>query len=48
MEEHVNNLYKNKLKDNDINAIKMQVFILTYLNDDKRNIAHIACFLGDL
>jgi hypothetical protein len=28
--------------------MKLQAFMLTYLNDDKRNILHLACYVGNL
>jgi len=32
----------------DVNQMKLQAFMLTYLNDDKRNILHLACCYGNL
>ena len=31
-----------------VDVMKLQAFMLTYLNDDKRNILHLACYYGNL
>lgn len=48
MDAKINKLHKSRLSHHDINVLKMQAHILTYLNDDLRNIVHLACLLGDL
>ena len=32
----------------DLNLMKVQAFILTYVNEDRRNIVHLACYFGNL
>ena len=48
MDAHIVKLHKSTLSNHDINVLKMQAHILTFLNDDRRNIVHLACWLGDL
>lgn len=41
-------MQQHKKTNMDADLMKMQAFILTYLNDDKRNILHLACSYGNL
>ena len=47
METHINKVCELKLKSMNKDVVKMQAHILTYINDDRRNIIHLACLLGD-
>ena len=46
LESRIQEQHKKK-NDLDINLMKVQAFILTYLDADRRNILHLACNLGD-
>jgi hypothetical protein len=48
LDSSITKLHKDKHSDKDLNLMKVQAFILTYINEDRRNIVHLACYFGNL
>jgi hypothetical protein len=48
LDSYITKLHKKSYPDYNLNLMKVQAFILTYINEDRRNIVHLACYFGNL
>ena len=44
LDGYITKLHKKSYPDYNLNLMKVQAFILTYINEDRRNIVHLACY----
>ena len=48
LDSYITKLHKKSYPTHNLNLMKVQAFILTYINADRRNIVHLACYFGNL